>query len=322
MDIPEIINISTVTPGLKHLVFFEKFDALRPKNAMIVTDDRDPSPLYSLLLAKRGRAFQWKLVENGPAIWSVEIIKNKISDNEKTLVRIISEDYRKAQVLRSLNIDFSFDGYKTLREACEEKGLSYEKVSRQLAEVSHITPEKGTNYAGWDIAFLINYIIQFHHQFINSQTRFITELAYKVADSERVRYPEIKQIADLFSSMGRLLELKGADEEAILFSYIIQLNVAYKTRVKIRAADFGSIANFLYPLGAENAKVAENFKQIRLLTNDYTAPAYTSSTCSILYKLLAEYEDDAILHFHLENNILFPKADEMEGLLRGKQMIY
>ncbi|WP_419701537.1 DUF542 domain-containing protein [Mucilaginibacter sp. NFX135] len=323
MDTPEIIDIANITPGLKYQVIFKKFDVLRPKNAMIVTDDHEPSQLYPPLLARHGAAaFQWKMLENGPAIWSVEIIKNEISYQEETLGKIISEDYRKAHVLRSLNIDFSFAGYKTLRQACGENGLPYEKVFSQLAKINAIVPEKETNYISWDIAFLINYIIEFHHRFINTQTRFITELAHKVAESDRVRHPEIKQIADLFSSTGRLLELKSAHEQAMLFPYIIQLNTACKTEVKISAADFGPIASLLYPLQADSAKVAENLKQIRLLTNGYIAPAYTSSTCPILYKLLAEYEADAVLHFHLKNNILFPKAQEMEDLLWGKQMIY
>jgi regulator of cell morphogenesis and NO signaling len=322
MDTPEIIDITVIGPRLKHPVILEKFDALRPENAMVIVDDHDPGLLYYLLLTKRGRAFQWKVSENGPAIWRIEIIKKATSSDGETIGMIVSGDYRKAQVLKSLDIDFSCSGNKTIEQACEEKGLSYEDVQLQLAEIDSVAPEKETNYLNWDIAFLTNYIIEFHHRFVNTQTRFITELAHKVAESDRVRHPEIKQVADLFANTGRTLELKGAKEETVLFPYITELNTAYKNGTKIKEAAFGYISELLYLMQTDCEKVAEDFRLIRQLTNGYVAPAYTSNTCAILYKLLAAYEEDMHLHLHLENNILFPKALEMEDLLRAKQLIF
>lgn len=322
MDTPEIIDITAIEPGLKHPVIFEKFDALRPENAMIIIDDHEPGPLFHLLLNKRGKAFQWKVPENGPAIWRIEIIKKAISSDGDTIGKIVSREYRKAQVFKSLDIDFSCSGNKTIKQACEEKGLSDEEVWLQLAEIDSVAPEKEANYLSWDIAFLTNYIIEFHHRFVSTQTRFITELAYKVAESDRVRNPEIKQVADLFANTGKTLELKGAEEETILFPYLTMLNTAYKSGAKIKEADFGHISELLYLMQADSGKVAEDFRLIRQLTNGYVAPIYTSNTCSILYKLLAAYEEDMHLHLHLENNILFPKALEMEELLRAKQLIF
>jgi regulator of cell morphogenesis and NO signaling len=37
--------------------------------------------------------------------------------------------------------------------------------------------------------------------------------------------------------------------------------------------------------------------------------------------MLQDYEDDLHLHLHLENNILFPKAIEMENEMRAKKQI-
>ena len=58
-------------------------------------------------------------------------------------------------------------------------------------------------------------------------------------------------------------------------------------------------------------------KLIRNLTNDYTPPPFACNTFIALYKLLEEFETDLHKHIHLENNILFPRAIELEKQNRG-----
>jgi regulator of cell morphogenesis and NO signaling len=56
--------------------------------------------------------------------------------------------------------------------------------------------------------------------------------------------------------------------------------------------------------------------QIRQITSGYTPPADACMSYQMLYKALAEFEKDLHQHIHLENNILFPRAIELErGLL-------
>ena len=45
---------------------------------------------------------------------------------------------------------------------------------------------------------------------------------------------------------------------------------------------------------------------------DYAIPSDACASYKLLYKMIQEFEDDLHLHIHLENNILFPKAIEME----------
>jgi regulator of cell morphogenesis and NO signaling len=52
--------------------------------------------------------------------------------------------------------------------------------------------------------------------------------------------------------------------------------------------------------------------EIKTLSNNYTLPADACASYTLLYKMLAAFEDDLHMHIHLENNILFPKALKME----------
>jgi regulator of cell morphogenesis and NO signaling len=68
---------------------------------------------------------------------------------------------------------------------------------------------------------------------------------------------------------------------------------------------------------SEHDAAAEQLREIRRLSSDFTPPADACVTYRTLYEALEGLEKDLHEHIHLENNILFPKAIEME---EGGQM--
>ena len=53
--------------------------------------------------------------------------------------------------------------------------------------------------------------------------------------------------------------------------------------------------------------------ELRALTSDYKVPADACISYQTLYQGLENFEKDLHQHIHLENNILFPRALELEG---------
>jgi regulator of cell morphogenesis and NO signaling len=51
---------------------------------------------------------------------------------------------------------------------------------------------------------------------------------------------------------------------------------------------------------------------LRDLTNGHTTPPDACISFQTLYQALAAFEADLHQHIHLENNVLFPRAVEME----------
>ena len=66
----------------------------------------------------------------------------------------------------------------------------------------------------------------------------------------------------------------------------------------------------------EHELVGKNLAEIRELSGNYSLPEDACATYSLLYRMLDEFEEDLHLHVHLENNILFPKALEIEKQLK------
>lgn len=62
----------------------------------------------------------------------------------------------------------------------------------------------------------------------------------------------------------------------------------------------------------DHEAVGNNLHAIRKYTNGFTLPEDACASYSLLFRMLEEMEEDLLLHIHLENNLLFPQALEIE----------
>lgn len=312
MEVLEILDVTVIEPRLKHPTIFDKFDSLPGGEAFIIHNDHDPKPLYYQLLAERGQVFTWDYLESGPQVWMVKIAKKTESENAETIGQIVAKDYRKAQVFKSLGIDFCCGGKKTIAEVCERKGLDPAEVERQLEAVKGEATNSENDFQNWDLGFLSDYIINTHHRYVRDNMQFILEIAQKVARVHGDRHPELVKVAHLFEAIGNDLTLHMAKEEKILFPFIKELAQVYNSGGMLPSANFGKISIPIQVMDSEHEQVGGDFETIRTITANYTLPPDACNSYTILFKKLEEYENDLHRHVHLESNILFPKAIQLE----------
>jgi regulator of cell morphogenesis and NO signaling len=312
MEVLDILDVTVIEPRFKHPTIFDKFDSLLAGEAFIIHNDHDPKPLYYQLLAERGQVFVWDYLESGPEVWKVKIAKKSEAENTETIGEIVAKDYRKAQVFKNMGIDFCCGGKKTIAEVCEKKGINPEEVERQLAAVKGESINSETDFQNWDLGFLSDYIINTHHRYVRENTAFILEIAQKVARVHGERHPELIRVAELFSQIGSDLTLHLVKEEKILFPFIKELAQVYNSGGMLPSADFGKVSVPIQVMDAEHEQVGGDFEAIRVITSNYQLPVDACSSYTILFKKLEEYENDLHRHVHLESNILFPKAIQLE----------
>jgi len=308
----DVLDVTVIEPRLKHPTIFEKFDSLQSGEAFIIYNDHDPKPLYYQLLGERGQIFDWDYLENGPQVWQVKIAKKTVTDNEETIGQIVARDYRKAQVFKNLGIDFCCGGKKTIAEVCEKKGIDPAEVERQLEAVKGEATNSENDFQNWDLGFLSDYIINTHHRYVRDNITFILEIAQKVARVHGDRHPELVRVAQLFERIGNDLTLHMVKEEKILFPFIKELAQVYNSGGMLPSANFGKISVPIQVMDSEHEQVGGDFETIREITGNYTLPADACSSYTILFKKLEEYENGLHRHVHLESNILFPKAIQLE----------
>ena len=84
-------------------------------------------------------------------------------------------------------------------------------------------------------------------------------------------------------------------------------------------APFGTVQNPIKMMMHEHDDEGKAFEQIKTLSDNYKVPEDGCNTYRITYEELQAFEKDMHLHIHLENNILFPKAIELEIQLSAKK---
>lgn len=304
-----VLNVTLLEPRQKHPTIFRRFDELPEGESLIIHNDHDPKPLYYQLLGERGNTFTWEYLQEGPEWWDVRIAKRRSGEADETLGEMAAKDIRKAQVFKKYGIDFCCGGKKTLKEACAEKGLDVVQVEKELQVTDRNTTSRPVPYQDWTPDFLADYIVNTHHSYVRKTLPDLLQYAAKVASVHGNQHPELLQVNTIVQQVNNELVLHMAKEEQILFPFIKQLAEAKRSNSSIvRSGVQGPVR----VMELEHDMVGTLMENVRHLTGNYTLPADACASYSLLFRMLSEFEDDLHLHIHLENNILFPKALELE----------
>jgi regulator of cell morphogenesis and NO signaling len=310
-----ILDVTVLEPRQKHPTIFNRFDELNEGESLTIHNDHDPKPLYYQLLGERGNIFNWEYLEQGPEWWKVKISKRISGKSDETLGEIAAKDLRKAQIFKKYGLDFCCGGKKTVKEACREKGLDVTKIEQELQQADKLLTSRPLPYNEWSPDFLADYIVNTHHSYVKKNLPDIKAYADKVARVHGSRHEELLTLRQLVDEVYTELMNHMVKEEKVLFPYIKELVATKNNTQPLHASHFGTVQNPINMMEMEHEVVAKNLADIRELTNDYQLPEDACASYSLLYRMLDEFENDLHVHVHLENNILFPKALEIEKQL-------
>jgi len=193
-----------------------------------------------------------------------------------------------------------------------EKGINEKEVEKALSEVESQAKNRQQDFNSWDLDFLVDYILNIHHKYVKGSVTMLYDVSGKVANVHGENHPEVIKIAGLFETIARELDTHIQKEETILFPYIKKLAVATRENTAMEPASFGSVENLIRTMESEHVAVGGSMDEINRLSNGYVTPEDACSSYRALYAKLDEFEQDLHRHIHLENNILFPKAIQLE----------
>jgi len=309
-----IINVPYIEPRLKHPTIFQVFEELNPGESMIIHNDHDPKPLYYQLLAEHGDVFTWVYLEQGPQWWDIRVSKKKADDAE-TVGQIAAKDLRKAEVFKKYGIDFCCGGKKTVKEVCDEKGLDFDQVTQELRQTAQSVTGGNNNFNEWNPDFLADYIVNTHHNYVRKYLPELRGYAIKVARVHGAHHPELISINKLVEDINEELTDHMAVEEKILFPRVKQIVQSINNGVAYSNDDAVKLQSLVGDMENEHKSVDNLYREIHKYSNDFAIPGDACASYSLFYKMLEEFENDLHVHIHLENNILFPKAVELEKSL-------
>jgi regulator of cell morphogenesis and NO signaling len=228
-----------------------------------------------------------------------------------TVGDIVAADFRTASVFEQFGIDFCCGGRRTLAEACRMGGVD---LGALVGALDALPPPDGRedDVTRWPPERLIGYILSTHHAYVRSALPAIAGELATLVDAQLTRHPELSRVAVYFDQMRGDLEQHLVKEEQVLFPYVRDLATRDPTTTRADSP-FGTVENPIRMMEREHRDATDALRTIRELTHGFTAPPDGSAAYVACMADLARFERDLHRHVHLENNVLFPKAVELEA---------
>jgi regulator of cell morphogenesis and NO signaling len=237
-----------------------------------------------------------------------------------TVAEIVTKDYRTADVFRKYGIEYCCGGRSSLKMACEANGVNLQKLSKELEEVTRDVQIPGNfNFNDWDIDFLTDYLVNVHHYYLRKNLPQLQDHLERFAEGHRKKFPYVEELQRSVNQLVRTLNPHLEQEEEIIFPYIRQIGHAYHSRASYASLLVRTLRKPVEDIMQhEHDNTVKVVKRWRELTDNYTLPPHACVSHQVVFKKLREVDNDLCQHLHLENNILFPKAINMEKELLHK----
>ncbi len=238
-------------------------------------------------------------------------------DKNQTVREIAINNPATVRVFENFGIDYCCGGKRPLEEACERANARIDKVIQALdeSEATSITVEEQP-WTQSSLADLTTHIIRRHHRYVRDEAPRIEALLHRVVNRHGDAHPELSAIQDTFVALSQELFAHMMKEERVLFPFLGAMEAAARDGQPAPLGCFASVELPIARMLADHDDAGVLLAKMRDLSGGYRAPDGSCPSYRGLYLALEEFERDLHHHVHLENNILFPRAVEMERSLQ------
>lgn len=172
-----------------------------------------------------------------------------------------------------------------------------------------------TPQADWDqatLSVLIQHILDTHHAYLREALPKLTQLA-QVTGTEG-HEQEAARIGRVLEGLRAEIESHMWKEEMVLFPLIRSLEEAEATGKPAPPSHCGSVRNPIRVMEQEHAEATKALDDLRNRTTNYTDAAAAGVSAAMVQEL-CRLDEDLRRHIQLEDEILFPRAIELEARL-------
>ena len=218
------------------------------------------------------------------------------------------------RVFEKLGIDYCCGGRKPLADACTAQNIPIDSVLAALEEAAANSAPASEGWSKSPLASLSEHIVSVHHTYVRKELPRLALLAQKVVARHGDTRTELPEIQATLGQLNEDLIAHLAKEEDILFPYIVRLERASSDGAVGPKSCFGTVANPIAMMTQEHDAAGVLMAKIRSLSHNFAPPEGACPTYHAFYDGLKEFEQDLHQHIHLENNLLFPRAIDMEAV--------
>jgi regulator of cell morphogenesis and NO signaling len=226
-----------------------------------------------------------------------------------TLSEVIRRLPEAVNVFEETEIDYSCQGARSLADAAKDGGYGAEDLIARLE-----TARRRNNAKDWfeeSLTDLLQYLTGDHRITLDDRIPTIQSEIERVIGSLG-EVEEIQRIRILFSHLSESLSTHVMNEERELFPFITDLDAAVSEsmgppRMRISQRVLRELL--------EHETFRDRFRTLRELAERLP----DNEVVDALRRDLKLFSNEVQRHMHLENNVLYPRAIDIEnGLRRGK----
>lgn len=222
------------------------------------------------------------------------------------------------RVFQRYGIDFCCGGKRPLGDVCGELELELGQVKEDLERVLAGPRDERSSWQSGSMAEVIGGIVGRYHRPLDEELPRLTQMMAKVLSVHGERHPELAEVSGIFASIREELRPHMRAEEELVFPYLLRLEAAVRAADAETAQQSASLAGPIAALEDDHVRVGGALAALRDITGGYRAPDDACNTFRGLYHGFEELERDLHAHIHVENNILFPRAEELEAQLTAR----
>lgn len=230
---------------------------------------------------------------------------------EATLAELVRERPQRARLFSELGLDFCCHGGQALAAACAQRGLDPAEMVHRMSKMDEQPPEPAfaENWHEWPLGQLIDEIVTRHHAYVRRELPHLAALCQDVLAAHSGSHPELAELQQVLVELDSELALHMFKEERVLFPWVKQL----ESGSSAGARPFGTVQDPIRVMEEEHRDAAAALERFRALTRNYTIPADACPAFEAMVAGLRAFDADLRLHIYKENQVLFPRAIELEA---------
>ena len=236
----------------------------------------------------------------------------------QTISDLVAQNSIHAAVLYHFGVKFYDYQEATLQEVCEKHGLSLSAVVKGLESGVEPALKSELQLVAYPIDLVLEYLTHTHHLFVKKRLPYIAQLIDGL-EEVNFRYKslstDLKQVFPLFVEdfIHHIYE-----EEDTLFSYIRQLTRFLAGESAGTGLYYAMERNAIREFALEHEEHDHEMEGLNKITNGYSYCNEADLHIKVLFDELGRFEKDLLTHARIEDEILFPKALQLERQVKFK----
>jgi len=221
------------------------------------------------------------------------------------------------------DLDFYCNGKETLEQLFVKRSLSKDQIDKfinllEKAINNEVQNQHKINPVYQNIRELCFYIAENHHKYTLKAVQEIKELFLKILDINKNQSKKLSEAYLLAEKLFADIKIHLSKEETILFPLIKYLEECKRFAEKPHLGKSRPMAKTLEALKTDHTSSTKVIAETIKLLAAFSKRSTEMSLVKTIIQRLKLLQKDLQLHVHLENNILFPQAAELENYLYKK----